>query len=111
MKKLAIAATLAATAFAAPAFADGHAGNVTALHFNMSADNASELLMVPGADAPTSMNLQPGSTLADVFAELNMDADAAMDISGANGVTVFVMGGSDAAAAIFSRLMAADDSN
>ena len=67
--------------------------------------------MVPGADAPTSMALTPGSTLADVFAELNMDADAAMDVNGTNGVTIFMAGNSEAAAAIFARLMASDDSN
>lgn len=111
MKRLALAATLAATAFAAPAFADGHAANITAMHFNLSADNASELLMVPGADAPTSMSLVPGSTLAEVFEQLNMDADVAMDVSGANGVTIFMSGSPEATAAIFARLMAADDSN
>ncbi len=111
MKRLALAATLAATAFAAPAFADGHNAGVTVMHFNMSADNASELVMTPGSDAPMSMALTPGSTLADVFAQLNMDADVAMDVNGANGVTVIMTGNSEAAAAIFARLMAADDDN
>jgi len=109
MKRLAIAAALAAS-FAAPAFADGHTGSFAVMHFNMSADNTSEIVMTPASDAPVTMQLVPGSTLAEVFAELNMDADTAMDINGGAGVTI-IMSDPAFAAAIFARLMAADDDN
>lgn len=112
MKRLALAATLAATAFAAPAFADGHTNSFAVMHFNMSADNASELIMTPGADAPVSMTLVPGSTLAEVFSQLNMDADNVMNVNGGNGVTIIMSGAaSEQAAEIFRRLMEADDDN
>lgn len=109
MKRLAIATALA-TAFAAPAFADGHTNSFAVMHFNMFADNASELIMEPAGDGPVTMQLVPGSTLAQVFAELNMDADNAMNVSGQDGVTI-IMSNPTYAAEIFRRLQLADDDN
>jgi hypothetical protein len=109
MKRLALATAITA-ALAAPAFADSHAASFAVMHFNMFADNASELLMEPAGDGPVTMQLVPGSTLAEVFAQLNMDADVAMDVSGQTGVTI-IMSDPAHAEEIFRRLMRADDSN
>ena len=105
MKRLALATALVAT-LAVPAFAQSQSSGFAVMHFNMFADNASELQMVPTGDAPVSMQLVPGSTLAQVFAELNMDADAAMDLQGQAGVTI-IMSDPTHAAEIFRRLMEA----
>lgn len=88
MKRIALAAALATTALAAPAFADGHAASFAIMHFNMDADNPGDLRMVPMGDGPMVVDLAPGSTLADVFQHLNMDADNAADLRGTNGVTI-----------------------
>ena len=104
MKKLALATALAA-GMVGPALADGHSTSFAIMHFNMDQDNAANRRMVPSA--LTTVDLGPGSTLADVFSHLNMDADSAMDVrgGGAGGVTI-LMSDPSAAADIFARLMA-----
>lgn len=105
MKRLALAATLAATAFAAPAFADGHSTQFAIMHFNMDADNSSQLIMQPQGDTVMA-DLQMGTTLADVFAELNMSADNMGEIAGQNGTVTILMSDPTYAAEIFRRLAA-----
>lgn len=103
MKRLALAAALAATTIAAPAFAQSNAAEFAIMHFNMDQDSAGDRRMSPRG--LTTVELTPGSTIADVFSHLNMDADRAMDVAGSgNGVTV-IMGDPAFAADIFRRLM------
>lgn len=104
MKRLALAATLAATAFAAPAFADGHTTQFAIMHFNMDADSTGDRRMTP--TGLTTVDLSAGSTLADVFAHLNMDADTSMDVTGDGPGVTIVMSDPAHAAEIFRRLMA-----
>lgn len=103
MKRLALAATLAATAFAAPAFADGHSTQFAIMHFNMDQDSFGDRRMTP--TALTTVELTPGSTLADVFSHLNMDADSAMDVAGEGAGVTIVASEPAFAAEIFRRLM------
>lgn len=110
MKRLALAATLAATAFAAPAFADGHTTQFAIMHFNMSADNSSEVIMLPQGDSVMA-DLAMGTTLAEVFAQLNMSAENMSELTGQAGTVTILMSDPTHAADIFARLMAADDDN
>lgn len=104
MKRLALAAALAVTSFAAPAFADGHTTQFAIMHFNMDADNLGDRRMTP--TGLMTVDLQPGSTLSEVFSHLNMDADRAMDVSGDGAGVTIVMSDPAHAAEIFRRLMA-----
>lgn len=110
MKKLALAAALALP-LAAPALADGHTTGFAIMHFNMDADSAGDVQLVP-MGMMTQVPLTPGTTLADVFGHLNMDADSQMDVSGqgAGGVTI-VMRDPTHAAEIFRRLAAESREN
>lgn len=109
MKRLALATALAA-AVAAPAFADGHTTQFAIMHFNMSQDNASEMRMTPSGDIMMA-DLGMGSTLSDVFTQLNLSAANMSELRG-DGETVTIIASDPAhAAAIFERLMAADDDN
>ena len=110
MKRLALAATLAATSFAAPAFADGHTTEFAILHLNMSAENQSELIMVPQGDI-TMADLGMGSTLADVFSHLNLSAENMSELRGQGDTVTVIMSDPAHAAEIFRRLMEADDDN
>lgn len=105
MKKIALAAAVA-TAFAAPAFADGHTTGFAIMHFNMDQDSSGDRSMVPAGMVNTS-DLNAGTTLAEVFGRLNMDADSMMSETGTNpnGVTI-IMSDPSRAADIFRRLMA-----
>lgn len=107
MKKLAIAALTATTLMAAPAFAQS-ASSFAIMHFNMDQDSAGDVVMTPAGDAPVVVELAPGSTLSDVFGELNMSFDSASDIDGTNGVTVITNTNSAAAQAIFDMLRESD---
>ncbi len=109
MKRLALATALAAS-IAAPAFADGHTTSVAIMHFNMSADNASETRMVPAGEL-TMADITMGSTLADVFSQLNMDAENMSELRGDGGFVTIIMSDPAHGADIFARLMAADDDN
>ncbi|MBL4627219.1 MAG: hypothetical protein JKY00_04160 [Roseicyclus sp.] len=109
MKRLAIAAALAAS-FAAPAFADGHTTNFAIMHLNMSAENESELIMVPQGDIMMA-DLEMGSTLADVFRQLNLSAETMADLRGQGETVTIIMSDPTYAAEIFRRLMDADDDN
>ncbi|ABD52991.1 hypothetical protein [Jannaschia sp. CCS1] len=104
MKRFALAATLAATAFAAPAFADGHATNFAIMHFNMDADNADQFVMLPQGDT-VQVDLEMGTTLAEVFAHLNMSAETMGDLVGQSGTVTILASDPAHAAEIFSRLM------
>ncbi len=109
MKTLALATALAAS-IAAPVFADGHTTQFAIMHFNMSLDNAQEMRMTPSGEI-TMADLGMGSTLGDVFTQLNLTAENMTELRG-TGETVTVIASDPAhAAAIFERLMAADDSN
>lgn len=104
MKRLALAATLAATAFAAPAFADGHTTQFAIMHFNMDADNADQFVMLPQGETAMA-DLEMGTTLAQVFQRLNLSADTMGDVRGANGSVTILMSDPTHAAEIFRRLM------
>ena len=110
MKRLALAATLAATAFAAPAFADGHTTQFAIMHFNMDADGADQITMLPQGETAMA-DLQMGTTLTEVFTHLNMDADSLSALTGQAGTVTILMSDPTYAAEIFQRLMAADDDN
>lgn len=103
MKRLAIAAVLAASTIAAPAFAQSEASQFAIMHFNMDADSTGDRRMTPSG--LTTVDLTPGSTLADVFSHLNMDADRAMDVAGSGSGVTIVMSDPAHAAEIFRRLM------
>lgn len=104
MKKLLLAATVAATSFTAPALADGHSTAFAIMHFNMDADSAGDIRMVPSG--LTTVPLEGNSTLADVFSHLNMDADSAMDLRGQGAGVTIIANDPAHAAEIFRRLMA-----
>ena len=108
MKTLALAAALAASV-AAPAFADGHAAQFAVMHFNMSQDMVLEMRNPNGEIMMADLGM--GSTLADVFTQLNLSAENMSELRG-TGETVTIIASDPAhAAEIFQRLMAADDSN
>ncbi|MEX3017418.1 hypothetical protein [Gymnodinialimonas hymeniacidonis] len=108
MKTLALATALAAS-IAAPAFAQDST-QFAIMHFNMSLDNAQEMRMVPSGEIMMA-DLGMGSTLGDVFSQLNLTAENMTELRG-TGETVTVIASDPAhAAAIFERLMAADDDN
>jgi hypothetical protein len=109
MKSLALSAVLAAS-IAAPAFADGHTTQVAIMHFNMFADNATETRMAPAGDL-MMVDLGMGSTLGDVFSQLNLSAESMTDLRGEGGFVTVIASDPEAGAEIFRRLMAADDSN
>lgn len=104
MKRLALAATLAATAFAAPAFADGHTTQFAIMHFNMDADSRDDIVMSPQGDSVMA-DLEMGTTLSEVFQHLNMSADTMGDITGQSGTVTILMSDPTYAAEIFRRLM------
>ena len=109
MKRFALAAALA-TSFVAPAFADGHTTQLAIMHFNLSEDTTREFIMTPSGDIMMA-DLGMGSTLGDVFSQLNLSAESMSDLRG-EGETVTIIASDPAhAAEIFQRLMAADDSN
>lgn len=103
MKTFAIAAALAAS-ITAPVFADGHTLGFAVMHFNMDQDSPGERSLIP-MGMMNNVQLTPGSTLAEVFSHLNMDADTQMDATGAGtgGVTI-IMRDPTRAAEIFRRL-------
>lgn len=103
MKRLALAAALAASTIAAPAFAQSQASEFAIMHFNMDADSTGDRRMSPSG--LTTVELTPGSTLADVYSHLNMDADRAMDVAGSGAGVTIVMSDPAYAAEIFRRLM------
>lgn len=96
-------AAVASLAFAAPVFAQSDHVRFAIMHFNMDADNASEMRMVPMGDAQV-VDLNDNATLLEVFNHFNMDADSLSDVRGQAGVTV-IMGDPSYAAEIFERLM------
>lgn len=110
MKRLALAATLAASTIAAPAFADGHSSQFAIMHFNLSADTASEVIMSPSGNI-TMSDLTMGTTLADVFQQLNLSADNMAELAGESGTVTILMSDPTHAGEIFRLLMAADDDN
>ncbi len=109
MKRLALAAALA-TSFAAPALADGHSTSFAIMHFNMSADSASEVIMTPNGEIVTA-DLTMGSSLAQVFSHLNLSAENMSDLRGESGFVTVIASDPAAGAEIFRRLMEADDDN
>ncbi len=102
MKTLAVAAAFAAT-MTVPAFAQD-AASFAVMHFNMDQDTANEMRMVPMGDGPVVVDLAAGSTLAEIFGHLNMDADRMSDLRGEGGVTI-IMSDPGAAADIFALIM------
>ena len=102
MKKIVLLTALAAS-LAAPAFAD------TAFairHFNQDADSIGDLRMVPDADASVVVSTNRRSTLATAFGVLNVGADTPAELRGVTGATVITGGHSAEAAAIFAQLRA-----
>ena len=109
MKNFALATALA-TAFAAPAFADGHTTSFAIMHFNMSADSTSDLRMVPSGDLMMA-DLTMGSSLAEVFGQLNLSAENMTELRGEGDFVTIIASDPEHGAEIFRRLMQADDSN
>ncbi len=101
MKRFAIAAAVAAS-LAAPAFAQDTT-SFAIMHFNMDADSAGDVRMVP--QTLRTIELTPGSTIGDVISHLDMDADSFMDVSGDTGGVTILSSSPAHAAEIFARLM------
>jgi|SRR6056297_330073 len=74
------------------------------MHFNMDADSAGDITMVPSSQ-PMMVDLSENTTLAEVLEHFNMSIDSQSDRAGQNGVTVF-MSDPTYAAEIFERLRA-----
>lgn len=106
MKKLAIAA-IAATAFAAPAFADGHARQVAIMVFNQSEDNPTERTAL--TSEPQFVDVTQDMTLAEVLDQINMNAAMADDQI--NNMFLTIVGNTNLAQDIFDDLAAEDDTN
>ena len=105
MKKLALAA-LAATAFTAPAFADGHAREVAVMIFNQSEDMASERTAI--TTEPMFVDITQDMTLAEVLDQINMNAAMSDDQIGNMFLTI--VGNTNLAQDIFDDLAEQDDS-
>lgn len=109
MKRLALATT-AVVALAAPVFADAHSSSFAVMHFNMSTESASDIVMVPSGDIMMA-DLTMGSTLAEVFRILNMSVENMSDLVGEGDTVTIIMSNPTHAQDIFDMLMEADDSN
>lgn len=108
MKRFALATALAASV-AAPAFADGHTSQFAVMHFNMFEDNALEMRNPNGEIMMADLGM--GSTLGDVFTQLNLTAENMSELRGTGETVTIIASDPEHAAEIFRRLMAADDDN
>lgn len=102
MKKL-IALTAVAASLAAPAFADT---SFAVRHFNQDKDSVIERIAVPTTADGTIVSTNNRSGLSVAFDIFNASADSAGDLRGLNGATVFSASPSRAAADIFADLRA-----
>ncbi|MEM7722567.1 MAG: hypothetical protein AAF376_09350 [Pseudomonadota bacterium] len=105
MKKFALAAAAAALV-AGPALADEANRSFAIMHFNMDEDSADEMRMVPEGN-PIIVDLGADTSLAELFAQFNMQEDMfdAQRGQGANGVTI-IMSDPGAAADVFAMIRA-----
>lgn len=102
MKKIialaAVAASLAAPAFADTAFA--------IRHFNQDKDSVLERIAVPSATEGVVVSTNNRSDLATAYDVFNASADSIGDLRGLNGLTVINGTPSGVAAEIFANLRA-----
>lgn len=105
MKKFALAAAAAAMV-AAPAIADESGRSFAIMHFNMDEDSADEMRMVPEGN-PIIVDLGRDTSLAEIFAQFNMQEDmfTSQRGQGANGVTI-IMSDPGFAADVFEMIRA-----
>lgn len=102
MKKL-IALTALAATLAAPAFADA---DFAIRHFNQDLDSVLERAAVPTATEGVVVSTNNRSDLSVAFDVFNASADSVADIRGETGATVINQSQSGVAADIFAALRA-----
>jgi len=102
MKKLIVITALAAS-LAAPAFADAA---FAVRHFNQDLDSVLERAIVPTTPQGVVVSTNSRSDLSVAFAMFNAVQDSVGDLRGMNGATVYRSGHSGAAADIFADLRA-----
>ncbi len=85
MKRIAIIAAVAAS-LAAPAFASPV--DVAIQHFNQDFDRSSDVRTAPAGDELVTVSTRNGSALGVALDVFNADKDNANDLRGLNGATV-----------------------